>query len=1805
MKFSTKNKFLLFLFANIIANTSLLFAQVNIVQPTNGQNISNDKSTLGPTAEYTILDNIVISETAPGDFTQGTNVTLKFDRPVGWQFNPSKGSAVGSGANISNVSVTSVTDTSIIVTYTIVGITDGSNAITISGIEVQSTTGDVGSQVSIFRQGGTGVINGLVGGNENTGTKVAKLSKLAGNAVKLLTLLPNQSLSPGSATGKSGTPTTPTVGIPFNVVVYATDYAWNPANNTDSIAITSNDIYAILPANNTLDNKNGRTFSVELRAAIVSPAPLSRIITASNISNPLITASTTTATMVNTGAFTKLLVLLPNETLDPGSVNGKTIGANAPVAGVNYPVTVYSVDTFWNRVNSTNSVAITATGATNFTPPAGGAMSGGVRIINLVFKKVGETPTITASNITDTSRTAFTQTVPMVVAGSFVKLQVLMPGEVSAPGTATGKTGTPNVQTAGVEFDVTVNAVDANWNIIAGITDTIAITNVNASDTITSILPSKAKLVDGSGMFSVTLNRAATDHSLSATNISDNTKLSNNTSLFTVTPFTFSKLLILMPGEIHAPGTATGKTGTATPRTANISFNISVYAVDQYSNIINTVTDVIEITSSDSTALMPNNAALVAGQKTNFAVTLKIIGTTTLTATNVTDGSKLSYTTLPFDVTAGPFTKLVLILPGEYDVQGIAAGKAGTPIAQVAGVKFDVIVKASDAFGNTVTSVNDTVRFSATGDRYAQLPANMQLHNGLLITEATYRIGSTTKDRRLSVANVTNPSIAVATSPTFVVNTGAYVGLLMILPGQIHDPGSPNGKLDAIANQAVGSDFNITVMAVDIAFNQIIGITDVVTITSSDSLATFTPDSAALVDGIKTDFSVRLTESATLTATSNDPTKSPYTSGIIVVAGSTSTNHYFRSVVNGTWNNSSTWESSTTVTGPWQPATVFPTSAANGILIVSGHSINITADLTVDDVTVQSGAQVNVNNGTLTVADGTAPNDFVVAGVLRNNGRTITTTGSLQITTTGKYQHNFTTTSGVLPTAQWMNGSVCEIIGYTNYVGLVNGSDQVFSDFVWNATNQTAVGNASLSGNFNVRNFSVNSTGAGRLNLTSSGGTASISGNYVQSAGRVIVNGTSGTQDLSIAGNFIVNGGVFETGTGLVNLKFNGSSSQSMVNLGPTIEFQNVIFSNGGLKTLTSGNFNLLATGVLTMQANTELNANGNLTLNSTASSSATISPIPSSAKISGNVRVERFITGGSDMSRTYRMFSSPVYDNGNASARTYSFTQFIDDMLITGNGHEANGFDYSPGGRPAGAWYYSDGYRELPNIHTSIEVGRGAYVYYRGDRVNDIPNKVKFAGPFAKPEYITMDFVGVLNQQNVVVPLSYNVNVEGFNLLGNPYPSSIDWNNTSKTDLIDASLSIFNPNLRQYAIYLNGVSANGGSNIINAGQGFFVKAKPGGGSFTFKESDKIASVAPVLLLSQPSETDLTLNGNGKLAFTHTNKEHTIPQTKFSAWLKKEGTPYKVETVVVFEEGKSADYVIGEDATYNKGTEVFMSSVSQNNKDLVINFMPAVTPQTVVPLNVHGSNDNGDYALELNYSILPQGYLLKLNDNYLGTSAVVANGTNYNFTIDKTNEATFGASRFSISFEAPTTLPVTLSSFTANKVNGGVAIKWKSESEINHNRFELERAGDDKMYTKLYTTEARGSGSAYTFLDRNPLLGNNYYRLVQISNSNTSTTSAPIAINYNGVIENALINVFPNPIKDQFTVKFNGNLKEAQQIVKITNITGRVLMTKAIAAPLLTAGYTIDVTHLATGMYMLEIFENGNQRVGQTKLIKQ
>src|SRR5207249_3057174 len=208
--------------------------------------------------------------------------------------------------------------------------------------------------------------------------------------------------------------------------------------------------------------------------------------------------------------------------------------------------------------------------------------------------------------------------------------------ETTAPGTPAGKIGTPAGQTAGTAFSVTVNAVDANSNMIST-NDTIAITSTDAN----AALPANAQLVAGSKSFNVTLKTAGSA-TVTASDATHPGIAASTSPAIGVNPGAFTKLQLLVPGETAAPGSSAGKTGTPTAQTAGNSFNVTINAVDANWNVVST-NDTVAMTSSDANAGLPANASLVSGTKI-FSVTLKTAGSATLTASDSSHPSYPSYT---------------------------------------------------------------------------------------------------------------------------------------------------------------------------------------------------------------------------------------------------------------------------------------------------------------------------------------------------------------------------------------------------------------------------------------------------------------------------------------------------------------------------------------------------------------------------------------------------------------------------------------------------------------------------------------------------------------------------------------------------------------------------------------------------------------------------------------------------------------------------------------------------------------------------------------------------------------------------------------------------------------------------------------------------------------------------------------------------------------------------------------------------------------------------------------------------------
>jgi hypothetical protein len=106
----------------------------------------------------------------------------------------------------------------------------------------------------------------------------------------------------------------------------------------------------------------------------------------------------------------------------------------------------------------------------------------------------------------------------------FSKLQVLWPGETNAPGTVTGKVGTPLPQQSGVPIDITINGCDSAWYIVSS-TDTVHLTATPDG----AFLPPDTDLVNGTVTISQNLLLGSGTWTITASDL-DNTNVVNGVS---------------------------------------------------------------------------------------------------------------------------------------------------------------------------------------------------------------------------------------------------------------------------------------------------------------------------------------------------------------------------------------------------------------------------------------------------------------------------------------------------------------------------------------------------------------------------------------------------------------------------------------------------------------------------------------------------------------------------------------------------------------------------------------------------------------------------------------------------------------------------------------------------------------------------------------------------------------------------------------------------------------------------------------------------------------------------------------------------------------------------------------------------------------------------------------------------------------------------------------------------------------------------------------------------------------------------
>ena len=122
-------------------------------------------------------------------------------------------------------------------------------------------------------------------------------------------------------------------------------------------------------------------------------------------------------------------------------------------------------------------------------------------------------------------------------------------------------------------------------------------------------------------------------------------------------------------------------------------------------------------------------------------------------------------------------------------------------------------------------------------------------------------------------------------------------------------------------------------------------------------------------------------------------------------------------------------------------------------------------------------------------------------------------------------------------------------------------------------------------------------------------------------------------------------------------------------------------------------------------------------------------------------------------------------------------------------------------------------------------------------------------------------------------------------------------------------------------------------------------------------------------------------------------------------------------------------------------------------------------------------------------------------------------------------------------------VPVKLTYFKSQLSNDGILLVWETASEEQNEGFEIQRSNDGKNWEKIDFVIGSGTTieiNQYSYIDKQPLQGENYYRLKQIDWDGDFEYSNINSIRYLEASSYSDVTVFPNPSKGRDITIING-----------------------------------------------------------------
>jgi hypothetical protein len=167
-------------------------------------------------------------------------------------------------------------------------------------------------------------------------------------------------------------------------------------------------------------------------------------------------------------------------------------------------------------------------------------------------------------------------------------------------------------------------------------------------------------------------------------------------------------------------------------------------------------------------------------------------------------------------------------------------------------------------------------------------------------------------------------------------------------------------------------------------------------------------------------------------------------------------------------------------------------------------------------------------------------------------------------------------------------------------------------------------------------------------------------------------------------------------------------------------------------------------------------------------------------------------------------------------------------------------------------------------------------------------------------------------------------------------------------------------------------------------------------------------------------------------------------------------------------------------------------------------------------------------------------------------------------------------------------LPVVFNNFTVRQQGQSVIVEWSTAEEQSSSIFTIERSPGGASYTQIGTVPAKGVSnftSLYTFTDKAPFQGSNFYRIKEINLDGNGTYSSIKKISFDPYVPK--LDVI-NPVINNLEIRLQ--LPSDQKIIVQVSVTnGQLLFEKEYLAARGSSVFLIPVTQLSRGNYIVTV----------------